>query len=109
VFSSCRARSGCGRLDGLDGALPLASGSRPSRTTGRSEGLDHGAGAVAARDHQLVVVDLLQQAEFLQVVDDDVARLVAVEAAVFLRDVVVERGVRGEDVDQRQVVALPMA
>ena len=69
-------------------------------------GLDDLAGAVAARHHQLVVVDLLQQAGGFQVRDDVFAGLEAVHAAVGLRRLIVDVGLIGEDIDQRQVVAL---
>ncbi len=68
-------------------------------------GLDHLAGAVAARDLQRVRPGLHQQAEFFQVGQHRLSRLVAVQSAVLLRRVVVECGHRGEQVDQRQVVA----
>ncbi len=67
---------------------------------------NHHAGTVAARHHQLVVDDLLQQAEGIQVADDLFARHVTVHAAVGLGHLVVHGGVDGEQVDHRQVVAL---
>ena len=86
-------------------------------------GLDDGAGAVALRYFQRVVVDLLEQAHGLELGDDGLARGEAVHAGVALRQAGVEvrvdaavevehlglgqhRGVLVEDVDQRQVVAL---
>ena len=55
---------------------------------------------------QRVRLDLLEQAERLEVGDHALARLEAIEAAILLRHFVVERRVRVEDVDQRQVVPL---
>ncbi len=86
-------------------------------------GFDHGAGAVATRDFQCVVVDLLQQAHGLELGDDGLARSEAIHVRVAVGqgsiDLVIrraveiehlgasqDRGVLVEDVDQRQLVAL---
>ncbi len=68
--------------------------------------LDHHAGAVAARHHQLVRLDRFQQAQRLEVGHDLLARDIAVHAAVFLGSVVVDLGVERQDADLRQLMAL---
>ena len=69
-------------------------------------GLQHLAGAVASRHHQGVVVDALQQAGGFEVGDDLLAGVVAVEAAVGGRCLIIDGRVIGQDVDQRQAVPL---
>ena len=71
---------------------------------------DNGAGAVAARHHQFVVLDFFQQAGGVEVGDDLLARLETVHADVTWRNqlafvflVFANRGVGGEDVDQPAV------
>ncbi len=50
--------------------------------------------------------DLIQQSQRLEIGDDHFPRHEAVEAAIFLRRVVVDLGILGQDVDHRQIVAL---
>ena len=69
-------------------------------------GFDHHAGAVAARHLQGVVLDLLQQAQRVQIVDHFLAGVEPVQAAVGLRRVVVQMRLDGKQVDLRQIVAL---
>ena len=71
-----------------------------------SQGSSTAPAAVAARHLQRVRLDLLEQSGRLEVGDDALARLEAVEAAIGGRRRVVQRRVGGEDVDQRQAVAL---
>src|SRR5471030_189946 len=85
--------------------------------------LDDGAGAIAFRHFQVVIVDADQQAGRIERSNDLLARFEAVEASVFCRDLAVDAfvqravevkhltgrqdgGVLVEDVQQRQVVAL---
>ena len=63
--------------------------------------------AVAARDHQFVGLDVLHQPQFFQIGDDPLAGLEPVQTAIGFGAVVVDFGVGGEDVEQRQLVALP--
>jgi hypothetical protein len=85
-------------------------------------GLDHGAGAVAARLLEPMLLHPGEQAERLQVGDDQLAGLVAVETDVGLGQqrallglIGADRRIRGEDVDQaavgllgdRRLVAMP--
>jgi hypothetical protein len=68
-------------------------------------GLDRHLGPVAMGDHVPVVFDFLQHAQGLQVGDDLLTCLVAVQAAIGLRHLVVEASLLVEDVDPFQVVA----
>ena len=65
-------------------------------------GLDHRAAAIAARNRQPVRLDLVQEAGGLEVGDDALARLEAVEAAIGGGRLVVDLRVGRQDVDQRQ-------
>ncbi len=68
--------------------------------------LDDGAGARAARHHQLVLLGLDQEAQRVEVGHHGLARHEAVEAAVFLGRVVVDGRVEREDADGLELVAL---
>ena len=89
------------RLDGrpgqrLDFHVPLVG----------QVGLDHRVRPVAARNHQLVVLDFFEQAQFLHVLDNLLTGLESIHAAVGFRRAVVDAGVVVENVDDFQVVAL---
>jgi hypothetical protein len=91
-------------LDGFDGGLrerrdahvPLIGQPR----------LEHRAAAISAWNGQRMRLDFLQQAERLEVCDHEFASLEAIERAILLRHLVIERRIRIEDVDERQVVTL---
>ena len=68
--------------------------------------LEHRTAAIAARHHQPVLVDALDESAGLELRQHALAGLEALESAETLRYGVGERGARREDVDQRQVVAL---
>ena len=68
-------------------------------------GLDDGAAAIAARHHELVCLNLLQEPGVLQIRDDAPACLVAVQTHVGRRSLVVDAGIGGEDVDARKAMA----
>ena len=68
--------------------------------------LDDLAGAGAARHHQLVLLDLDQQAQRVQVFDDLPARVKAVHALVHRRSLFVDRGVQRQHADDGQLMAL---
>ena len=73
------------------------------------ERFDHLAAAVAARHLQLVGLDLDQQAGGLEVGDDQLARVEAIQAAKLFGDVIARRDdlrLVGEDVDHRQRMPL---
>ncbi len=72
----------------------------------RQQRLDDDAAAVAAGNHRRVVGDALEQALRLEVRDNALARLEAIEAAISCRCVVVEPRVEVEHADLRQAVAL---
>ena len=72
----------------------------------RQHRLDDDARAVAARHHQFMRLDLLQQALRVEVGDDLLARGEAVHAAIGGRRVVRDLRVQGQDDDLRQFVAL---
>ncbi len=72
----------------------------------REPRLEHGVAAVTARHLQGVGLDLLKQAERLEVRNHELTCREAIEAAILLRHFVVERRVLVEDVDERQVVPL---
>ena len=63
-------------------------------------------GTVAARHHQLVRLGGDQQAFGLEIGDDGLAGIVAVQAAIFLGAVLVDTRVEREDRDRRQAVAV---
>ena len=65
-----------------------------------------GAGALAPGYHQVMLFNFFNQPQGLQVLLDLPARRVPVQAPVRLRPVVVDGGVRREDVEQRQLVSL---
>src|SRR5947208_3283315 len=67
--------------------------------------LEDGAGAVTARDGQAMCLHTLDETGHVQLRDDALARLEAIEPAKALRYGVVERGAGREDVDLRQAVA----
>ena len=68
--------------------------------------LDDLAGALAARHHAACASSPRPAGLRLEVGEHRLARDEAVEAAVLLRRVVVDRRVERQDVDQRQAVAL---
>jgi len=70
------------------------------------ERLDDRVAAIPARHHQLVRLDILHQPQFFQIGDDPLAGLETIQPAIGFRAVVVDFGVGGEDVEQRQFVAL---
>ena len=72
----------------------------------RQPGFDDRAGAVAARHHQLVRFDLVDQAGGFEIGDDALARNGAVEPAIRGGNDLVEVRVGSEDVDHRQAVPL---
>ena len=92
------------RFDGADGRLrqrldvdePLIG----------EQGFEYGVAAIAARHRQLVRLDALDEILRRQVGQHPGARLNAVETAVGGGHLVVERGIRVHDVDQRQSVPL---
>jgi len=98
------------RLDGLFGnrlALGARLGHGHEPLVGQ-HGLDHLAGAGAARHHQLVLLDLDQQAVCVQLGDQVLAGLEPVQVAVGLGDLGQVRHhlrVQGEDGDHGQAVA----
>ncbi len=61
--------------------------------------LEHRAAAIAARNHEPVFLDPLDEAGALQLRDDDGARIEAVKAAEAMRHVVIEGRARREDVE----------
>jgi hypothetical protein len=69
-------------------------------------GLDHLAGARAARHHQLVLLGFDQQAQRVEVGHHLLARHEAVQPAVGGRGVVVDLGVQVQHADHGQAVAL---
>ena len=95
-------------FDGIDGRF----GQRPGLDIPLvgQERFDDDTGAVAARNLEIMVFDLLQQALGFQVGNDTLARLETVEAdigrgdqAILVDIVVADRGIDGEDVDQTAV------
>jgi len=70
------------------------------------ERLDDRVTAIPARHHQLVRLDVLHQSQFFQIGDHSFAGLEAIQAAIFVGAVVVDFGIGGEDIEQRQLVAL---
>jgi hypothetical protein len=92
------------QFSGTKRMRPLSTASMAGAASGATShvplvgevGLDHRAAAVAARHHELVRLDLLDQAGGSSIGDDALARLEAIEAAQGGRRVVVERasGVR---------------
>ena len=89
--------------DALAVATRLGHGDEPLL---REHRLDDLAGAFAARHDQAVLLRLDQQAERVQVGDDALARLEAIQAAVGGGCVVVDRRVEREHAEHRQTVAL---
>ena len=69
------------------------------------ERLDRHAAAIAVGHGMGVRLDLLDQAQLLHVGDDLLARVEAVEAAIFLRRLVVQPGELVEDADGLELVA----
>ena len=67
--------------------------------------LDDGAGAVTPWYHQGVIEHTIEQALGVEVGDHALPGGEAIEATVGLRRLIVDGGVFGEDVDQRQLVA----
>ncbi len=67
---------------------------------------DHRAGTVATRNHQLVVFDFVQQAERVHVRDDLLTRRKAFQTLIFFRCYLVDAGINGKNINQRQVVTL---
>jgi hypothetical protein len=65
---------------------------------------DDDAGAVATRHLQLVRLDAVEQALGFEVGDDLLARVEAVQAAIFFRSVFVDAGIEREDADRREAV-----
>jgi hypothetical protein len=91
VFSHCFGHE----LDApvLDGTIAgSASGPGGHEPLVGQVGLDHHAAAVTARHFQAVLLDLLQQAERLQVRHDTRARREALQAAVGRRRILVQLG-----------------
>ncbi len=69
--------------------------------------LDHRSGAIAARRHELVRLDALDQPIAFQLRDDALASLEAIQPTEAFGHQVIEMCVGRENVDQRQTVALP--
>ena len=69
-------------------------------------GLDHGLGAIAARDHEPVILDPCHQAQRLEVGHDPPARGIAIQAAILRGGMIVDGGLGREDIDLCQPVAL---
>ncbi|MDT4832057.1 hypothetical protein FQZ97_655940 [compost metagenome] len=91
---------------GAAGVVLVALGGHGDEPLVGQHGLDHLAGARAARHHQLVFLGLDQQAGGFQVGHHGLARHEAVQAAVLLGRVVIDGGVERQHADDRQLVAL---
>ena len=84
-----------------------ASGSMRTYHWSVRQRLDHGAAAIAARHHQPVRFGSLEQALRLELGDDALARLEAIQPAQRSGAASSRRRVGRKHVDQRQTVALP--
>ena len=69
-------------------------------------GLDNRVRAIAARDLDRIVLDLLEQFERFKLGDDLIARDEAIKATIGLRHFVVELGIVRQDVVHREIMAL---
>src|SRR5690606_27061367 len=70
----------------------------------RQPRLDRNAGAISVRDHVRIRLDFFEQPLGLEIGNDALSRLEAVEPAVGLRRVLVDARLGVEDVDHRQIV-----
>ncbi len=68
--------------------------------------LNHCAGTVAARHHQLVRLDFTKQAQLIEVMHNHITRFIPIQATVFLRAVFIDARILGQHANHRQVVAL---
>ncbi|EGF33004.1 hypothetical protein IMCC9480_1430 [Oxalobacteraceae bacterium IMCC9480] len=68
--------------------------------------LDHDTGTVAARHHQFVRLDAIEQPKRIEIGNDFLARHEAVHALIFGRTVFVDLRIQREDIDHRQLMAL---
>jgi len=69
-------------------------------------GFDHGLRTIAARDHQLVLVDAGDEACRVEFGDDALAGFEPIETPKALRNLVIQGRIGREHVDHRQIVAL---
>ena len=69
-------------------------------------GLDNRAAAIAARNHQAMRLDSCEQARRFEIGNHPLACLEAVEAVIACGRCIADGGIRSQDVDQRQAVAL---
>jgi hypothetical protein len=100
--------AGTHRFDGLLRdrlAVGVGLGHRHEPLVGQHR-FDHGAGAGAARHHQLVLLRLDQEAQCFEIGHHCLAGDEAIEAAVLLGRVVVDRGIERQHAQARQSVAL---